>query len=124
MGTSSGYNFSVEGGQSGPLGPRAHVRPSRKDRTLGRVHVGTRRKRAALPTLQNDGDLHSPNTNSIVWFRCSFSSGSSRCLLRAIGLSPARIATYCLPPTSNVIGGALKPVPTLIFQSCSMVVSS
>src|SRR5215475_14144810 len=42
----------------------------------------------------------------------------------AIGLSPARIATYCLPPVSNVIGGASKPVPTLIFHNSSNVASS
>jgi hypothetical protein len=29
-----------------------------------------------------------------------------------------------LPPTSKVIGGALKPTPTLIFQSSFIVVSS
>ncbi len=34
------------------------------------------------------------------------------------------MATYCLPPTSNVIGGALKPEPTLSFHSSSSVVSS
>src|SRR6266404_321167 len=33
-------------------------------------------------------------------------------------------ATYCLPLTSNVMGGAAKPDPTLIFHSCSSVVSS
>src|SRR5262249_33123769 len=31
---------------------------------------------------------------------------------------------YCLPLTAYVIGGALKPEPTLIFHSSSSVVSS
>src|SRR5262249_10922540 len=67
---------------------------------------------------------HKPKTNSMVCSRCSRSSGVWVWRRLLIGLSPERIATYCLPFTSNVIGGALKPVPTLIFQSCSMVVSS
>ena len=33
--------------------------------------------------------------------------------------SPDAIAMYCLPLTSNVIGGAEKPEPTLIFHSSS-----
>ena len=44
--------------------------------------------------------------------------------LRATGLGPDTIATYCLPLTSKVIGGAEKPEPTLIFHSSSSVVSS
>src|SRR5262249_61532772 len=67
---------------------------------------------------------HSPNTNSMVWLRISRSSGVCVCRRLVIGLSPDRIATYCLPPTSNVIGGALKPVPTLILPKGSSVVSS
>src|SRR5271168_2120204 len=67
---------------------------------------------------------HSPNTHSMVWLRMSRSSGVNTWRPSAMRLSPDRIATYCLPPASKVIGGALKPVPTLIFQSCSMVVSS
>ena len=67
---------------------------------------------------------HSPNTNSMVWLRCSRSSGVKPSLRFEIGLKPDMIATYCLPLTSNVIGGALKPVPTLIFHSGSMVASS
>jgi len=39
-------------------------------------------------------------------------------------LGPDAIAMYCLPPTSKVMGGAVKPEPTLIFQSSSSVVSS
>ena len=39
-------------------------------------------------------------------------------------LMPERIATYCFPPASNVIGGALKPDPTLIFHTWSEIVSS
>src|SRR5882757_1174728 len=67
---------------------------------------------------------YSPNTNSMVWFRCLRSSGVCECRRLEIGLKPDRIATYCFPLTSKVIGGALKPVPTLIFHSCCMVVSS
>ena len=37
---------------------------------------------------------------------------------------PDAIATYCLPLTSKVIGGAVKPDPTLSFQTSSSVVSS
>ena len=44
--------------------------------------------------------------------------------LRDAGLGPDTIATYCLPLTSKVIGGAEKPEPTLIFHSSSRVVSS
>ena len=39
-------------------------------------------------------------------------------------LGPDTIATYCLPLTSKVIGGAVKPAPTLTFHSSSSVVSS
>ena len=58
------------------------------------------------------------------WWRISRSSGVKTCLVFDTRLSPVRIATYCLPPASNVIGGAEKPVPTLIFHSCSSDVSS
>jgi hypothetical protein len=37
---------------------------------------------------------------------------------------PAKIATYCLPPTSKVIGGAEKADSTLTFHTSSSVVSS
>src|SRR5882672_958534 len=67
--------------------------------------------------------LHSENTNSIVWLRISRSSGVRMSLPLEIWLSPDMIATYCLPPASNVIGGALKPLPTLIFHSCSRLVA-
>jgi hypothetical protein len=41
------------------------------------------------------------------------------------GLGPDTFPTYyCLPLTSNVIGGAEKPEPTLIFYSSSSVASS
>src|SRR5207247_1317040 len=76
------------------------------------------------------GSLHSSvlppyraKTNNMVWLRISRSSGVCECRRLEIGLSPDRIAMYCLPLTSNVIGGALKPVPTLIFQSGSKVMS-
>ena len=42
----------------------------------------------------------------------------------ADGPAPAAIATYCLPFTSKVIGGAWKPEPALNFHSSSRVVSS
>ena len=44
---------------------------------------------------------------------------ASRC-----GSGRTGCAIYCLPLTSKVIGGALKPTPTLIFQNWSSVVSS
>jgi hypothetical protein len=44
--------------------------------------------------------------------------------VREPGLGPDTIATYLLPLTSNVIGGAEKPEPTLTFHSSSSVVSS
>src|SRR5262249_32627143 len=58
-----------------------------------------------------------PNTNSIVWLRISRSSGVFTSVDFAGRLSPVRIATYCLPPTSKVMGGALMPTPTLTCQS-------
>src|ERR1700730_1174580 len=70
------------------------------------------------------GFHHSPNTNSMVWLRISRSSGVRVSLPLEIWLSPDMMATYCLPPASKVIGGALKPLPTLIFHSCSTVPSS
>src|SRR5262245_9009530 len=73
---------------------------------------------------QNRAAPHKPNTTSMGWLRFSRSSAVCVCRRLVIGLSPDRIATYCLPPTSNVIGGALKPVPTLIFHKGSSVVSS
>jgi hypothetical protein len=53
----------------------------------------------------------SPKTYSTVPLRCSLSSGvlASPCLVCA--LRPEAIATYCLPLTSKVIGGALRPEP-------------
>src|SRR4051812_49515426 len=60
----------------------------------------------------------------MVWLRCSRSSGVKPSLRFEIGLKPDMIATYCLPLTSNVIGGALKPGPTLIFHNGSMVAAS
>src|SRR4051795_100774 len=39
--------------------------------------------------------------------------------------NPTRMATYCLPSTENVIGGALTPPPVLNSQSfCSDLASS
>jgi hypothetical protein len=62
-----------------------------------------------------------------VAFRCSLSSGILPNLLINRwdgGLGPDAIARYCLPLTSKVIGGALKPVPTLTFHNSSSVVAS
>src|SRR5215467_12162838 len=89
-----------------------------------RGHVCAFGSRLCPPYDYGNRVPHSPNTNSMGWLRCSFSSGVNTCLLSAMRLSPARIATYCLPLTSKVIGGALKPTPTLTFQSCCNVVSS
>ena len=66
----------------------------------------------------------SPKTYSTVAWRWSLSSGVLTSLALAETLGPDAIAIYCLPPTSKVMGGAEKPEPTLIFQSCSSVVSS
>jgi hypothetical protein len=49
------------------------------------------------------------------------SSGVLTSLDRPALDGPDAIATYCLPLTSKVIGGAVNPEPTLIFQSCSSV---
>src|ERR1700682_30320 len=49
---------------------------------------------------------YSANTNSMVWLRCSLSSGVKLSARSEMRLSPERMATYCLPPTSKVIGGA------------------
>jgi hypothetical protein len=70
------------------------------------------------------GSAQSPKTYSTVAWRWSLSSGVLMSLALAEALGPDAIAIYCLPPTSKVIGGAEKPEPTLIFQSCSSVVSS
>src|SRR5579871_799850 len=69
-------------------------------------------------------DGYNPNTNIIVWWRISRSSGVRTCRVFDTRLSPARMTTYCLPPVSKVMGGAEKPVPTLIFHNCSSDVSS
>jgi hypothetical protein len=42
--------------------------------------------------------------------RCSLSSGVLTSRVREPGLGPDTIATYCLPLTSKVIGGAEKPL--------------
>ena len=61
-----------------------------------------------------EGLSHSPNTNSMVWSRISRSSGVSVIRPLDTRLKPVRTVTYCLPPASNVTGGALMPTPTLI----------
>src|SRR5260370_39031538 len=87
-----------------------------KAKRAHRRQVGTARKDAPLPTLQFIIRAHSPNTYSTVAWRCSLSSGVFMSLALAGPLGPDAIATYCLPLTSNVIGGAAKPEPTLIFH--------
>ena len=68
---------------------------------------------------------HSPNTYSTVALRCSLSSGAlARRRLPLAGSVPDAIATYCLPLTSKVIGGAEKAEPILIFHNSSSEVSS
>src|SRR5258708_1038548 len=67
---------------------------------------------------------HKPNTYSTVALRWSLSSGVASSFVREVALGPDAIAIYCLPLTSNVIGGAPNPAPTLIFQSWLREVSS
>src|SRR5258708_18417399 len=67
---------------------------------------------------------HSPKTWSTRAWRCSLSSGVLASCPLEPGLGPDTIPTYCLPLTSNVIGGAEKPGRTVIFHSSSSVVSS
>src|SRR3954452_5346877 len=107
------------------------VKPFPKGDILGecragnRYQCGSRDDEILYPHIHAAKALpQRPNTNSMVWLRWSLSSGIIACLLSAMRLSPDRMAMYCLPFTSNVIGGALKPTPTLIFHSCSRVVSS
>src|ERR1700675_1192550 len=79
---------------------------------------------ADRPIHDDVGLAHSANTCSTSALRCSRSSGVLTSLPLAPGLGPETIAIYCLPLTSNVIGGAEKPEPTLIFHNWSSVVSS
>src|SRR5262245_60393278 len=76
------------------------------------------------PVSRSLREPHSANTNSMVWLRISFSSGVSVRRPLEIWLSPDMIATYCLLPTSKVMGGALKPDPTLNVHSSCMLSSS
>src|SRR5579883_1651526 len=78
---------------------------------------------APLPALL-DVSVQSAKTYSTVALRISFSSGVLTSFARAGVLRPEAMARYCLPLTSNVIGGAQKPVPTLTFHNSSSVVSS
>ena len=72
------------------------------------------RETAAPPSGLRD---HNPKTNSMVWLRMLAQFGRQHVAVLVIALMPDRMATYCLPPASKVIGGALKPVPTLIFHT-------
>jgi hypothetical protein len=58
----------------------------------------------------------SPNTNSMFCWRMSRNSGVSVSLPLDMRLRPVRIAIYCLPPASNVMGGALNPEPFELLQ--------
>src|SRR5258708_21218062 len=71
-----------------------------------------RRDPSAEETIEN-GQPHKPKTYSTVALRCSLSSGVRTSLLWDAGLGPDATATYCLPLTSNVIGGAGNPDPTI-----------
>src|SRR5258707_2764077 len=82
-----------------------------------------RRDPSAEETIEN-GQPHKPKTYSTVALRCSLSSGVRTSLLWDAGLGPDATATYCLPLTSNVIGGAAQADATLVFHSCSSKVSS
>src|SRR6516162_6631296 len=64
------------------------------------------------------------NTYSTSAWRISRSSGVFTRRPLAPGLGPETIATYCLPSTSKVIGGAEKPEATLILHNSSRVLSS
>ena len=65
---------------------------------------------------------HSPNTYKTVALRCSLSSGAlARRRLPLAGSVPDAIATYCLPLTSKVIGGAEKAEPILICRLANAV---
>src|ERR1700738_4302697 len=74
---------------------------------------------ADRPIYDDAGLIYHPNTCSTIALRCSRSSGVLTSLALAAGLGPETIAIYCLPLTSNVIGGAEKPEPTLIFHNWS-----
>src|SRR5215467_4978841 len=68
---------------------------------------------------------HSPNTYNTEALRCSLSSGAlARRRLPLAGSVPDAIATYCLPLTSKVMGGAEKADPILIFHNSASEVSS
>src|SRR6202030_2050371 len=79
---------------------------------------------ADRPIYDDVGLTHNANTCSTSALRCSRSSGVLTSLALAAGLGPDTIATYCLPLASNVIGGAEKPEPRLIFHNSSRVASS
>src|SRR5215471_3705135 len=67
---------------------------------------------------------HSPNTYNTEALRCSLSSGAlARRRLPLAGSVPDAIATYCLPLTSKVMGGAEKAEPILTFHNSSSEVS-
>ena len=70
------------------------------------------------------GGLYRPNTYSTVALRCSLSSGVLASRRLADSPPPDTIATYCLPLTSKLMGGALKGAPRFIFHNSSSVVSS
>src|SRR6202035_5446558 len=102
-------------------------------RPVSRLVAGARRDPRPRPqhtslddrSIHDDvGLTHNTNTYSTTALRCSRSSGVLTSLALAAGLGPETIATYCLPLASNVIGGAEKPEPTLIFHNWSRVVSS
>jgi hypothetical protein len=82
-----------------------------------RVHI-------VAPTAQAREPECLLRDHSTVALRCSLSSGLLASLRLAPMLGPEAIATYCLPLTSKVMGGAEKPEPTLTFHNSSSVDSS
>jgi hypothetical protein len=82
-------------------------------------HVGCGTRLCAPCGLSRDlqHSAQRPNTYRTVALRWSLSSGVSRSFVREVALGPDAIAIYCLPLTSNVIGGAPNPAPTLIFHN-------
>src|SRR5262249_16966818 len=92
-------------------------------RSFARTQGGPSR-RVQEEQLTGNGQSYKPKTYSTVALRCSLSSGVLTSLFLAAVLGPDTIATYCLPPTSKVMGGAENPEPTLIFHNSSSEVSS
>jgi hypothetical protein len=97
--------------------PKPRMVPRHGDHSLANLHERVPKQGWTTSGLKPPVRFYSPNANSMVWLRISRSSGVFTSAAFAFRLSPVRIATDGLPPTSKVMGGALKPAPTLISQS-------